>query len=324
VDGATSLARVYANVISGDYYMTINTYDPASGSDRSIFVLQSSAYSTYDDASVYLYSEDSGNAAFASLVIGTSRRITAYDTAVQVGSSTSLQNSSTYMSGGLNIYGAVGESVSMQGSGVAHGMTTNADTTTFGNMKVYNSSYGGLQIEGYCETASQAEGFVVRAVGQETSTRSTAGTAPIVLKTYQKSGTTIANPSADKNIVAIRAGGNTRFIFDSDGDLHMDSTVSQSAWDGYDDMALLHGFRAMSVPSLRERWGDFIAAARPVLETTGVATFNDDGSVWYGVRGLQMLTVDALRQFYVRAHEKFTEYERRIERLEALLNGEIG
>jgi len=314
VDSGTSIAKLWSNVISGDYYITLSTYAPATSSDRSLVMVQASANGSYDSAGIDLYSEDSSNVAHAALRIDTARKITAYDTAVQVGSTLSLQNSSTYLDDGLNIYlSGVKEFLALQGSSVAHGMTGDADTKTFGNMKPFSSSYGGLLIEGYCETASQAEGFVVEAVGQETDTRGTAGVAPIMLKTYSQSTTTRGNPTADKNILAIAAGGNTRFIFDSDGDLHMEGTVAEEAWDEYDDMALLHGFRAASAPGLKERWGEFINEARPVLEKTGVATFNEDGSVWYGVRGLQMLTVDALRQFYGEVQDRFLKYERELE-----------
>mgnify|MGYP003648681424 FL=1 len=58
----------------------------------------------------------------------------------------------------------------------------------------------------------------------ETNTRSTSGSAPVVLNGRTKTSATVGDMGADKNIVVIRNNATTRFIFDSDGDLHSDSS----------------------------------------------------------------------------------------------------
>ena len=95
----------------------------------------------------------------------------------------------------------------------------------------------------------------------------------------------------------------------------MDSTANENAFDEHDDIALLNGLRGAMVPELKERFSEFVTYARPVLEGAGVATYNDDGSVWVGIRGLQMLTIDALRQLNDKLETRVRQLEDKVKLL---------
>lgn len=199
---------------------------------------------------------------------------------------------------------------------VLHGMTTWADTSTYGFFRKQDGAYGGLMMAGLRDggtaLAMNIFGFLN---GTPATTKSAASFGVCHIGSAVQSGTTIGACGNNSNLLSIANYSNTRFIFDADGDLHLDSLTVVNAWDEYDDMALLTGLRAAAAPALRERFGQFIEQARPVLEATGVATFNEDGTVWYGVRALQMLTIDALRQFAVRTEARLERYERELLRL---------
>ena len=101
--------------------------------------------------------------------------------------------------------------------------------------------------------------------------------------------------------------------------------ISASAFDSYNDIALLTGVRdiAMSEESgYALKYEDWIRESRPVLEKSGIVTYNEDGSRFVSMRNLQWLQIDALRQEYekgVQREEKITKLEDRILNLESLL-----
>jgi hypothetical protein len=203
-------------------------------------------------------------------------------------------------------------------------MTAYTETDTFARFAPAHTS-GGLAVSGLRgagdSIAAAISGWLTNAVS---STKSTSGYGAVIIQGGVKSDTGVGPVAANGNLLSICNYTTTRFIFDADGDLHLDSVAVTNAWDDHDDIALLHGLRAAAAPQLRQRWGQFIQEARPVLESTGVATFNENGEIWYGVRALQMLTVDALRQFAVRTEARLERYERELIRLgadpQALLN----
>lgn len=224
----------------------------------------------------------------------------------------------------INQGSATDEILALKNSGVAHGMTAYTETDTFARFAPAHTS-GGLAVSGLRgdgdSIAVAISGWLTNAVS---STKSTSGYGAVIIQGGVKSDTGVGPAAANGNLLSICNYTTTRFIFDADGDLHLDSVAVQNAWDDHDDIALLHGLRAAAAPQLRQRWGQFIQEARPVLEATGVATFNENGEIWYGVRALQMLTVDALRQFAVRTEARLERYERELLRLgadpQALLN----
>jgi len=115
------------------------------------------------------------------------------------------------------------EALSLKSSDVAHGMTTLNETDTFAAISKVGANDGGIQIRGLTEVSTAV--YLSGCYTTDTATRSTAGIAPVMLVASLKSGTTVTNPAADKNIVAFAAGSNTRWIADSDGDTWQSGTA---------------------------------------------------------------------------------------------------
>lgn len=114
------------------------------------------------------------------------------------------------------------EIASWKSSDVAHGMTDFAETDTFGHISKASGGDGGVLLRGYTETE---QGIVLQAfVTTDSALRTTSATAPVHLTAHFKSGTGITSMGADKNLAVIRNNATTRFIFDSDGDFHADSS----------------------------------------------------------------------------------------------------
>lgn len=96
-----------------------------------------------------------------------------------------------------------------------------------------------------------------------------------------------------------------------DGDLFLAGAVTENDWDEHDDLALLDGLR------LKERFARWSTYARPILEASNVVKYNQDGPDFISVRNLQMLTVDALRQFATQALAEIATLKQRVAILEA-------
>jgi hypothetical protein len=128
------------------------------------------------------------------------------------------------------------EILAMKSSDVAHGVTTIAETDTYGACKKDVAASGGLLIDGL------SEGIVaLRLRGIATTvdtTHTAAGEAPVTITANLASGTGVADVSADGNLFAIRnSATGTRFIVDEDGDTFQDGTAG-TAYSDYDDPML--------------------------------------------------------------------------------------
>jgi hypothetical protein len=209
--------------------------------------------------------------------------------------------------------------ISLKSSDVAHGITDYAETDSFSYFEKREDLEGGLLIAGLTEGD---EAFLIQAMAtSDNTTKSTTGRANAQVWCNKKSGTGLAVMGANANLFAIANSGSTRAIIDAEGELHLDLTVSENAWDDYDDLALLNGLRAsLSSPKTRlhQEFYQWIDETRPILESTGVITYNDDGHHFVAVKQMQMLIVDALRQSWHEQRNKIASLERRVIDLENL------
>lgn len=220
----------------------------------------------------------------------------------------------TFNLGGLTIQQSANsdEILTLKSTDVAHGMTTQTDTDVYGTIRRVAAADGGLRFTGYTEVTI---GINFRgAQTTETSTRSTAGLAPVIIDGLTKSGTTVATPAADTNILAVRAGTTTRFILDSDGDSFQDVGTAWTNFDTHDDVALLNKLSAHVTrrdDPLRLSFGRWLDSSRQELENLKLVTFNDDGHHFVNMSRLTMLHTGALRQL----GEKLSRIEGMLQKL---------
>jgi hypothetical protein len=200
------------------------------------------------------------------------------------------------------------ELLALKSSDVAHGMTDMTETDTYALMAKQSGATGGLRLSGFSEdiVGLNLLGFFVN----EDTSRSTAATGAVMTNALKKSGTGTTTPGANANLFVVRSNSLARFLVDAEGDIHMDATSNINAWDEFDDVALLAGVREAMNPSLRLR--EFVEEARPVLERTGVVSYNPDGHHFISLKKLHGLEIDAMRQLYQRNRE----LEERVEALE--------
>lgn len=189
------------------------------------------------------------------------------------------------------------EILTLRSSDVAHGMTSVTDTTTFGAASKYSAAEGGLYLRGFAEGLN---GVVIGSnVVSTYSSRTTGGTAAIVLDARLKTGTTETGMGSDVNLLAVGTNNVMRFFLDSDGDSHQDVGTAWTNFDTHDDVALLNHFAAKVTrrdDPLRKGFGKWLRRNREELARVRLVTFNRDGHHFVNMSRLTMLHTGAIRQ----------------------------
>jgi hypothetical protein len=110
------------------------------------------------------------------------------------------------------------EILAFKSDDVAHGMTTQAETDTFGRIKKVSNDYGGLRITGFSETGTTMGAILRGVVTDEETGKTSSDYGAVLISGATRSSATFGNMSADANIVAIANNGTTVWIVDADGD----------------------------------------------------------------------------------------------------------
>ena len=207
----------------------------------------------------------------------------------------------------INQGAADDEILAMKSSDVAHGITTRAETDTYATFDKAGADVGGLRIVGYSE-ADYAVWMYGRATTDKTD-KTASSWGYFILQADKKDGTTTGAVGANANIVAIRNYTNMVAAFDAEGELHLDLTLAENAWDEYDDIELITALRASVMSprtALYQRTKHLIEKHRDLLEEMGVITYNEDGHHFIAMKAFTFLLTDAIRQVGARlqVHER--------------------
>jgi hypothetical protein len=206
--------------------------------------------------------------------------------------------------------------ISLKSSDVAHGMTTLAETDTYARFSKTVAASGGFGITGLNSTTRAV--YIRAAHGTDDTSKATSSDGAFQVEGQLKSGTGITSLAANANIAVIRNNGTTRFIFDADGDFHADAAVSASAYDGYNDAALLRALDVqISEPDtvIESRFKDWMQYNRADLERSSLVTFNTDGHHFVNYTKLARAQNGAVWQLYTGQRE----LEERLGNMEKML-----
>lgn len=242
-----------------------------------------------------------------------------FDTAPTLNGLVSINDSANAnMTTGLTVNqgAATNEILALKASDINHGMTTQTEADTYGRMRKFHSTTGGLSIEGFLETGAPESGPGLRLLGATddgaTSTRSTTAFAQVIIDAAVKSGTTIGSCGANTNLMAVRDNGTARFFLDSDGDSHQDVGTAWTNFDSHDDVLALNALAvAVSRPddpykeNIRQYFGGALESMIPPdeLQRMGLVSFNADGHHFVNMSKLAMLHTGAIRQLAQRNKE---------------------
>jgi len=202
----------------------------------------------------------------------------------------------------LNQAGNDGNILSLKNSDVAHGITDEAETDTFGVFKKQNATLGGLQIIGFSE---DDPGVIVQANNaSETTAKSNVADGGIILRSSLKSGTAIGGHGTNGNLVVVGNHSVIRFILDAEGDFHADS--SSTTFDAYDDAQLVRAYDLSHGRGvINSKFDEYVKYKHEDLADAGLVGREDDGTPnhFINVTGFQRLHNGAIWQQYEK-HQK--------------------
>ena len=194
-----------------------------------------------------------------------------------------------------------GKLISFKSSDIAHGITSQVETDTWGQISKYDGAPGGMDIWGFSETgmAMQFKAFT----GEDTanSTKSTSGEAAVRVNVFQHNGSAgVELLPANSNLFTVENAGGTKFIVDVEGELHSDGGA-QTAYDEYDDAQLI---RACDLSrgrgTIDSKFDKFIAYNHEHLADLKLVGREEDGTPnhFINVTGMQRLHNGAIWQQY--------------------------
>jgi hypothetical protein len=195
---------------------------------------------------------------------------------------------------GLVINQAAGDKhiLVLKSSDVAHGVTTVAETDTYGAFLKVGGAGGGLQVLGI------SEGLVATHIRSICTTDDTgkaaSSNASIEINTQKKDGTGVAAMGSNANILAIRNNGSSRFLFDAEGDFYADASINADYYDDYNDPVLVRDLDL----AITQRFDGWIQYNRSDVERAKLVHFDEQDKPFVNWTRVWKLHNGAIWQLY--------------------------
>jgi hypothetical protein len=191
------------------------------------------------------------------------------------------------------------------GSGVS-----GLESDTYAAYKKLSATAGGLLTQIQSEIGECHETRALIAEGTVNTTKSTSANAPIIFKSAENhSGgiRALSNAGTNSNLFIIADHTTRRFIFDSEGDLHSDS--SNTTFDSYEDAHLVRAFDLSHGRGVIDsKFDEFVKYKHEDLANIGLVGREDDGTPnhFINITGFQRLHNGAIWQQYEK-HQRLAE-----------------
>ena len=196
------------------------------------------------------------------------------------------------------------EILSLKSSDIAHGITGQTETDTYGLFQKAHAAGGGLQVTGLTDSDG-GPGFALALTGMlgeaADTTKATNAQGIVHIRSYIYDGSTnVIEPGTDQNLFVVGSGSSARFIFDAEGSGHAD--IEWVTFDKHNDLQVLEDMEYLVAPGqVVRQFGDVIKHDRAFFEDEGL--FHDIREVGDGrMRGMMnytrmlMLHSGAIRQ----------------------------
>ena len=165
------------------------------------------------------------------------------------------------------------EIMTFKSSDIAHGMTDFTETDTYARFQKSVGATGGLHISGLAETGANIAMSLAGYPTDEDNTRSTSGSAAVRIMGALKSSATVGDMGADKNILVIRNNATTRFIFDTDGEMHSDAIIGVGDdWDEWSDLQMASDLSRLP----KAKFNEMMKYSSKDFERAGLLTLSVD------------------------------------------------
>jgi hypothetical protein len=192
----------------------------------------------------------------------------------------------------------------------AGGGVSGLQSDTYAAYKKLSGTAGGLLTQIQSEGVDCHETRALIAEGTTNTTKSTSANAPIMFKSAENhSGgvRALSNAGTNSNLFIIADHTTRRFIFDSEGDLHSDS--SNTTFDSYEDAHLVRAFDLSHGRGVIDsKFDEFVKYKHEDLANIGLVGREDDGTPnhFINITGFQRLHNGAIWQQYEK-HQRLAE-----------------
>ena len=208
--------------------------------------------------------------------------------------------------------------LAFKSSDVAHGMTTIAETDTYGRFRK-SDTMGGLSIEGYKASGGTHSGIYMRAIidGTQNTTKGTGGRGTITLDTAIRDGTGRTAVGSNGNMLAIQNNGTSRFIFDGEGDFYSDASINADYYDDYNDPVLVRDLD-LAITNRFDQWTQY---NRADVERAKLVHFDENDQPFVNWTRVWKLHNGAIWQLYEKMERLEEENKSLKESLSKMLPG---
>ena len=202
--------------------------------------------------------------------------------------------------------------ITLKSSDVAHGITGNQQTDTYGSLGKASGGEGGLYIQGLAEGDNDAIVIVGTTVSAPPSANSTSAGAAFRISGSQKSGTGSGTIAAGDNVFVLDNNGTTEFIIKGDGELYSNQSATVQTFDSYEDAQLVRALDLSRDKNLagviNSKFDDYIKYNHETLANAKLVGREEDGTPnhFVNVTGMQRLHNGAIWQQYEK-HERLLE-----------------
>jgi hypothetical protein len=159
------------------------------------------------------------------------------------------------------------EILAFKSSDINHGVTDYAETDTYGTFTKRDADMGGLAIRGYTEDIVGLQ--LLGITTNSTTVKGTSGLGAVTISATKKSGTSWGDLAANENILSVRNGATTLFLFDADGDFNFSGNLQS-----YKNSTVYTGyiFVPLDTPLTSTSWdGDaYSTTAKTLIDLSGV------------------------------------------------------
>jgi len=183
------------------------------------------------------------------------------------------------------------EILTFKSSDVAHGVTGDTETDTYGYIKKANTNFGGVRLYGYTEDEIALQIGGVATVQDTTNIFSSHGV--IDIKAFIKTGTSKTSLSSNANLLTIRNSDTGVWLVKGDGEVYT-SILTRQQLDEYDDILLTRAAGAM-LSRDADKYREMHPETVKQLQELGIA--NEEGSL-YSQQGVLALNLGTDGQLF--------------------------
>jgi hypothetical protein len=232
--------------------------------------------------------------------------------------------SNAFMTTGLTIDQGANDNeiLAFKSSDVAHGMTALTETDTYGVLKKYNATDGGIGLYSYSEGGI---GLYIKSGAASGDTTDTTGSfASMYLNGDKKSGTGTTSVASNENVLMVATNGVGRMLVKGNGDIHAVNTTI-TALDAYDDVAMCraHDMVLGHKGVIQNKWDEYVGYNKESLIEAGILGYVSPEEEAEGVQGLtnisqlQRLHNGAIWQLHTRQQDYVEHIEAELTELKA-------